>query len=491
MKNVSNLITVLFSITMMCSALSMANGNISCAEIINNSSEQCGERHALKVANDDIKETWKVKGKITVNHILPELIDGFGTSSPLANVTLRVKVRAKNVLGWGTWNSWGNITTNSKGEFSISKQKGTDRRQFKIELFFDNSKLRLKEGGTWSTNNKNDFPIEINAFDFTDKDYFLIYSDKDKNKERKAGTHQINVTVKSGRKQRLGDIWVLYSKILKLFDGYGNSYKFKKKIVAKYPMNIGGVSYANPANNHIYIANKWDSSKKFKGSTNTLIHELMHIWSYQHSKGEDAMTWQAAKHGSTHQDRESTTFVPFQEAFAEWSSYRVLRAITDKKLKKFDDNNSFKYPHRPLSRKYISENFSRSERKLANMDYSERGWHSLFNLLTTSDYLLENMDFNGSGKYAELTKNIVTSEGAKVYLKVFKVFLAHPKSNVSKALSKKEMNFYSFLKRAEKILDNVDDEKISLIKTCLNPNSTKNPGDFAKSNKKTKRVGKR
>ncbi len=490
MKNISNLLTILLSIAVMSAAFSKDNKITSCPEIINDGSEQCIERHNIETKDEDVKETWKIKGKISVNHLLPELVDAFNTSSPLSYVTLRVKVRAKNVLGWGTWNSWGNIKTNSKGEFSISKQKGTDRRQFKIELFYDNSKLRLKEGGTWSTNNSG-FPIEINAFDFTDKDYFLVYSDKDKGKERKAGTHEINIKVKSGRKQRLGDIWVLYSKILKLFDGYGSSYKFKKKIVAKYPMNIGGVSYANPVNNHIYIANKWDSTSKFKGSTNTLIHELMHIWSYQHSKGEDAMTWQAAKHGSTHQDRENTTFVPFQEAFAEWSSYRVLRAITDKKLKKFDDNNSFNYPHRPLSRKYIGEHFSRSERKLANMDYSERGWHSLFNLLTTTDYQLENMDFNGSGKYAELTKNIVTSEGAKTYLKVLKVFLAHPKANVSKALSKNEMNFYAFLKRAEKILDDVDDDRVSLIKTCLNPNSTKNPGEIMNSKKKTRRVGTR
>jgi len=45
----------------------------------------------------------------------------------------------------------------------------------------------------------------------------------------------------------------------------------------------------------------------------------MHQWAYDHSTGEDAMAWQLLKHGTTHQARENTTYVPFHEGFAEWS----------------------------------------------------------------------------------------------------------------------------------------------------------------------------
>ena len=76
----------------------------------------------------------------------------------------------------------------------------------------------------------------------------------------------------------------------------------------------------------------------------------MHQWDYDHSTGEDAMAWQLAKHGSTHQARENTTFVPFREAFADWVAHRLLIEITGGEVRNFLEDVAWKYPELPLAR---------------------------------------------------------------------------------------------------------------------------------------------
>jgi hypothetical protein len=56
------------------------------------------------------------------------------------------------------------------------------------------------------------------------------------------------------------------------------------------------------------------------------------------------------------------------------------------------EDSLFKYPDIPLNRAHLGEALKESERFLANVDYTERGWHSLFNVLTHP--FLDFCDFN-------------------------------------------------------------------------------------------------
>ena len=51
-----------------------------------------------------MSEKWTVKGRILVEHVLPELAAAFGEHGGVAGVTVEVSARSKLVVGWGTWN---------------------------------------------------------------------------------------------------------------------------------------------------------------------------------------------------------------------------------------------------------------------------------------------------------------------------------------------------------------------------------------------------
>lgn len=429
----------------------------------------------LAIAN----EKWTVTGKVKVAHLMPELQQAFGPSNGLAGIHVRLHARS-NVLGaWGTWNSWGVIRTGSDGSFRFSEEHGSDRRQFKIEILFDSDALRIKEGQETSIGlNSQGFPIDVDI-DLSDKDWHLIHNDEDKGIQdgRKAGLIDLgDVMITRTVVKKHADIWFLYNKIFSEMNSYGNDFAFGKKITLKYPMGVGNnsgssSSYCNPLNNNIYL-----KEDQFNASTAT--HELFHAWAYFHCTGEDSMVWQLAKHQTTHQARENTTFVAFHEGFAEWVSYKVLEEITDGKVRNFLVSSAFDKPHFPLSRKHIGAALASSERFLANVDYTERGWHSLFNILTYD--ALGSCNFDEADAIFALRLETTCPEAALRYSlkQVLSIFLKNSNQGLNSELKKEEMNFMAFLNRAKLVLPGFTEEKVKQVKTYLDPNGKGNPRDF-------------
>jgi hypothetical protein len=223
------------------------------------------------------QQQWTVTGQIVADNVLPELAEMSGDRSGVAGITVKVSARSKILTGWGTWNSWGNLTTDANGNFRVSETHGGDRRQFKVEILFDSPKLRIKEGQESDiiTFDKQGFPININI-DLSAKDWHEVLNDKDGSASngRNAGVINlgaINLTRTVVKEH--ASIWALYNKVFDLFQGYGPGYAFQKKVSIKYPMRLGSISYANPLNNNVYI----DGGALDSG---TLIHELMHVWEY-------------------------------------------------------------------------------------------------------------------------------------------------------------------------------------------------------------------
>jgi hypothetical protein len=61
---------------------------------------------ASAAGSADAAQNWTIKGKVVVDHLLPELTEIYGNRSGLPEVTVKVSARSKIPLGWGTWNSW-------------------------------------------------------------------------------------------------------------------------------------------------------------------------------------------------------------------------------------------------------------------------------------------------------------------------------------------------------------------------------------------------
>jgi uncharacterized protein YndB with AHSA1/START domain len=419
-------------------------------------------------------EKWTVKGRIVVDHLLPELQTMHGARSGVDGIIVKVSARSKIPLGWGTWNPWEQVTTGADGGFRVTTEKGSDRRQFKVQILFDSSKLRIKEGKETSFKLGSDgFPIDIDI-DLTDKDWHEVHSDKDDDAERRAGVHDLgDIKVTGSVLRKHADLWILYNKAIALMASYGAEYIFKGKVVVKYPMSLSGSnwsSYWNPLNGHGYI-------KQDQFDAYTLLHELVHKWEYDHSTGENGMAWQLVKHQSTHQSRENTTFVPFLESFADWAAVKMLQAISDGKVTNFLQAARSSRPDHPFSREHIGGNLSEQERSLANLDYTERGWYGLFNVLTfpwldridVDRFFTDTQGEDRRFAFLSLFSPISDLRLGYTFKDVLSVFLTAPAKGIDNVLSTREMNFRDFLDRAGAILPGFDADKIKGVKSLLNP----------------------
>lgn len=424
-----------------------------------------------------MSEQWTIKGRLVVDHLLPELVEMHGSRSALAGIQVKVSARSKVLTAWGTWNAWDTVITGTDGHFQVSKDKGSDRRQFKVQILFDSDMLRIKEGKQTSVEIGADgFPIDVDI-DLTDKDWQEVFNDKDHDTERKAGVHDLgDIVVTDAVARKHGEIWIHYNAILDLFASFGPALAFKDKIVVKYPMSISpqaSASYWNPLNGHGYI-------KEDEFNTYVLTHELMHAVEYPICSGETSMVWQLIKHGTTHQERENTTYVPFLESFADFAAVKVLQAISDGKLQNFLEHAPYTRPDHPFYRGYIGKILKDDERNLANLDYTERGWYGLFSVLTFAfldriDVDRTFTDVNGEDDHYAFESLFSAISDLKLGFtlqQLLSVFLARPSASVKAVISTDEMNFRDFLDRAGKILPGLDADTIRSVKSMLNPVGT-------------------
>lgn len=430
------------------------------------------------------RQTWTIRGRLEVDHLLPELEAILGSSSPLDGITVKVSARSRVLTTWGTWNSWGTVTTGANGSFSVSKERGSDRRQFKVRILFDSDRLRIKEGQETSISLGNDgFPLDI-EFDLTDKDWHEVHNDKDGAAPdgRRAGLHDLG-TIKARPRlvREHADLWLLYGMVFDSLADMGPNFAMDRKLVVKYPMGIANNSaasnsYSNPLNGRLYI-------KEGEFESRTLLHELMHQWAYDRTRGEDGMAWQLVKHGDTHAPREATTFVPFHEAFADWSAYQLLERISDGDLTTFLEGNSQTHPERPHTRAHLGAPLGASERFLANVDFTERGWRSLFTLLVHPR--MHGFDFNQpmddtTPQYA-LARRVVAGSCSELtpgltFRKVLAILNTHEDiPGADRKLGNDDLDFDDFLARARRIHDQVTPEIVATLKSCLDPNATDNP----------------
>jgi hypothetical protein len=409
-----------------------------------------------------------------VDHILPELAEMLGSRSGLDGVQIKVSARSKLPAGWGTWNAWDTVVAGPDGSFRVSKDLGSDRRQFKVQILFDSSTLRIKEGKETKFELGGDgFPIDLDL-DLSDKDWHEVYNDGDRDTERRAGLHDLgDVRVTATVVRKHADAWILYNKVIDVVKSYGSAYAFKGKIVVKYPMSVspsGSSSYWNPLNEHGYI-------KEDQFNAYTLLHEVSHKWEYDHCTGETSMAWQLAKHGSTHQPRENTTFVPFMESFADFCAVKILQEISGGSLKNFIQAAPYDRADHPFSREYVGGLLPAQERNIANLDYTEGGWYGLFSILTFAfldridvDRFL--VDVNGEQRdyaFMSLFSDLTDFRLGFSFKDVLSIFLANQSKSIDSVLKTQEMNFRDFLNRAGRVLPGFDVAKIAKVKSYLNP----------------------
>lgn len=448
-----------------------------------------------------MKVKWTVSGNIMLKHNETTIGNAFPDTVPLKGVKVKVSAREKLLGVWGPFNSWDEVFTNSNGFFKVEKEKDKSDRQFKIEVLFKDDTLKIypendglitkiTEGVTDLAGLKGDLLedaiqllLEQTSRIAFDVKWFKVLDEDKNDKDHKHGTINFgNLVFGDSSKADLDDYfaikhaitWFVFKKVFDVINAFNSKCKFddKKPVALKYPHDNKLISdkieapYSDPYNYVIFII-KNSTDNWF--SVDTLIHELMHSWAYQHCSGEKSMAWQLLLHGSTHEGLQKKSFVAFHEGFAEWSSNRLTKMIfaTDSDI--YGDTTDTGLP---FSRKFLK---AKGIKNAGDIDKSEYGWISLFNILMTPDLHL--YDFNGTSDYAAKLSSVAVPKGhictspALSFEEILSVFCENESKGYKKVLDKNEMNADDFLQRAKDIT-NLTSGQISAVKNLLDPSKT-------------------
>ncbi|MFO7567941.1 MAG: hypothetical protein R6X02_35195 [Enhygromyxa sp.] len=406
------------------------------------------------------KCNWTVKGKLDVDHQLAELKQAYGTSA-LENVQIKVSAKHKVLGAWGTWNSWPIVRTKADGSWSVTQKKNCAKRRFKVEVKFQDDVVEVRHRTATSSTTKV-------------KWYTIL---DETSGSHSSGTFNLGTkTFKAGGARDLkddearahADIWVLYKLAAAKAASFGSAYKFTTKIKVKYPHNSAvapdssEASYANPTTKVIYIFRSNDGTQDhFKVST--LLHELGHIWAYNHTSGEICLTETLVTTFNTH-GTVNDPCVAFHEGWAEYFADEMKRAL-------FGGTKTLPYARPMLVAKGLDTK--------SKVQHNDDGWWSVFHTLSTPD--LHKYEF-GTASSSTPNNRITATAAPQVncsspnisFKQMMSVFNA---GNGYDKLSRSDTTIAKFFDRAAARLSNLSSSQSNSVEKLVNPASTVQPRD--------------
>lgn len=450
------------------------------------------------------RQGWTLRGRIAVRHVIPELGDTYGAVSPLSGMRVRIEARERIAGVWGSWNKWQDILLRDEdGRFEASKIKSDNRRRFRVKLLFKNSDLVIYGANRTLMRQASRLlrmavlggPVKELLVDqvlqhFTrlpyQPDWHILHVDRMRN-GRRAGVIDLgDLVFEAGGANDLGDriarrqadIWFLYRKVMALLAGFGPEFAFRKKVAVKYPHNNPlladdiEVSYANPINHLVYMV---ENSVHDDYEIAYLLHELMHIWTYQNSRREKGMAWQLIVHGDTHNMQERT-WVAFHEGFAEYCYRELYRELFGRNPTAVGGATEFlalPYSRAQLRRYGIDT--------IEDVDHHENGWMSLLHLLSTPR--ITGFTFNGNGQYVTRARfrpdpRAVCDDPSMSFAGVLRLCLSDSADGSPRQLRRSEMTLERFLDRAEAVAPGFDGTARAAVLSLLDPAAATQPRDL-------------
>jgi len=411
---------------------------------------------------------YQVSGTIQVKTILKEL-----KKQTLPIIGAKVKI-FKSQLHKGIYVPWGEGKTKSDGSFSIPltlKGKKCETGRFiKVKLKFQNDllELRHKHAGFSPF-----FKVKANTIYRSSEKVTTSELDLGKMIFKKNANYSLGV----GDFRKHAELWTIYSKVFDYLKSFGEEFGFQKRVAVKYPHNslISDYgpdgkrlerSYANELNQTIYIIK---NSRTDDFTLRTLVHELMHIWAYQHIKGPSGLVGYWLQNLTTH-----TPFAPahiaFHEGFAEFAAQRILQEVFEKKASK------------PYNRSFLTTLLA--GKKLKFSEGKDSGWTSLLLSMTLEN--IQNYTYFGPGDvYGEdldkkkiikrdLSQSEYLCERTFITLKdILSTFL--PLSQGGENVKRAKLNFGDFLNRLVKRVPELTSKEARKYIELVNPRSYKEP----------------
>lgn len=418
---------------------------------------------AISLWADDARADcdWTVRGKLQVDHVIPDLPSSLGTSG-LGGVEVRVSAKEKVFGSWGSWNAWPTVRTDSDGDFVVRKSKNCDGRRFKVEVKFQDSTLEVRHGSATSSLDKVEWYTIVDetsgehaagTIDFGNKTF--------------AATGSFDLDDEDARAH--ADIWFVYKKAIAKAASLGTDLAFTTQVKVKFPHNSlvandnVEASYANPTTKVIYI---FKSSTESHLDVDTLLHEMGHIWAYNHSSGEICLTETLIATQDTH-GLVADSCVAFHEGWAEYFGNEMQRAL-------FGRGTDLPWSRPKLNAGIGGEPLTNK----TLMQRHDEGWRSVFQTLTTES--LHRYDF-GTPDGTEPSPTIAWKAVAPLgctspslsFAEIMSVFNAG--GSFSNKLSRDETTIAKFLDRAAGRLADLTQEDADTIEALVDPASSVQP----------------
>jgi len=411
------------------------------------------------------KTTWTVKGIIKVKENVTT--DKYRVR-PLGNVEVKVSGASVGRI----FTSWGTTRTRDDGSFTFTKEKSSSKRDIKVEVCFKDNYLVITK------------PI-LNS------DWYRIYDKKDK----KSGI--INIGTKTFEKSKSGDLggvenyriataWYACKTVMSRLKSENSWFAFKKRIKIVYPAALlTKSSYANELTRSAYInPKKFDDGEDVKFLKN-VIHEIMHLWNYDHDTGiilDNVI--KSLCDGTTHSSQEKPN-IAFLEGFAEYAKGDLLHVIWGREKIKL------------LNRRHLSTGNKRELMNLSDVEGSDVGVTNALHVLTTPKIYTKYFGtINGNDPPNNTVgtvsiKNAGCPQSPTIGLwDVLKVFRAAPNNGwkTDWDVGKKSYGMVRFFKRASDILPQFSKEHMDLCLELIDPSSNVEPQDYCKNWAKQKRI---
>ncbi len=259
---------------------------------------------------------WVLNGRLRVRERLT-------TGSRKTRDLSGVRVVISGTTTGAKWRQWGAVRTDDKGKFRLVVDKSRARRRFKIKVFLEDQFLRVMrprflrvakdKGETQSA------PIEI-----------LRDENRRTGQTIPFGTLNLDDGATQGRKRRQGRraaLWYVARRIQDELVARDQWLGFNEQLTVVYP----SIWFTSGMGNRVRIASDNYAPGNPSYNLKDVIHEIMHIWNYQHNQGTTDWATAAIAGFDTH-NRQEPPNVAFHEGFAEWASYALQHELWQRRL---------------------------------------------------------------------------------------------------------------------------------------------------------------
>ena len=391
------------------------------------------------------------------------------------------------------YSSWGTVFTDDSGKFTLRVQKNKNKRHFKVRVRFqDRTKmlsvntpllenpLASEQYTIFETSNTTDGPtVNVGTRTF-----------------RESGA---NGELTKRDNARRAAIYYMCKKSMDHLASLGPGLGFTKSINVAYPAKVvSGISYANGVTRVAYIHGTDKSDDYERRGSDVVLHELMHLWNYQHNDGISNWVAAVCRGGTTHDFQEKPA-IAFHEGFAEWAKDMLLtdiwrlpkiRPATRQSLAVHDLNDVATLEGNDLGVVYglhllASQNVGRylfgTSTKAPSYTFPPGGGAASGQTMTAQPTGQGSSDDNWKGVVGQIpaAPNTIASPNL-TFRDVLTVFLANPGAGWPKQwqVGNSSFGLQEFYRRAEDILPGFFPNQKSMFLELLDSRLTKEPKDY-------------